>query len=91
MRIGFRGPHATAPVLARLARELGIEANILAGRVDEIARPPLRHAVIGVADDPRSALLGILDAMLRSRPRRCSAMSPEMHPPDRLRHRRNAH
>ncbi|WP_230532721.1 methionine ABC transporter ATP-binding protein [Microvirga roseola] len=48
IRIGFRGPHATDPVLARLAREHGIEANILAGSVDEIAGRPWGTLVVGV-------------------------------------------
>ena len=50
IRIGFRGPHATDPVLARLARDLNIEANILAGSVDEIAGRPFGTLVIGVAE-----------------------------------------
>jgi D-methionine transport system ATP-binding protein len=48
LRIVFRGPHATDPVLARLARELTIEANILSGAVDEIAGQPFGTLVIGV-------------------------------------------
>jgi D-methionine transport system ATP-binding protein len=48
VRILFRGPHATDPVVARLARDLGIEANILAGTVDEIAGRPFGTLVIGV-------------------------------------------
>jgi D-methionine transport system ATP-binding protein len=48
LRILFRGPHATDPVVARLARDLGIEANILAGTVDEIAGRPFGTLVIGV-------------------------------------------
>ncbi|KAB0264262.1 methionine ABC transporter ATP-binding protein [Microvirga brassicacearum] len=50
LRIGFRGPHATDPVLARLARDLDIEANILAGSVDEIAGRPCGILVIGVPE-----------------------------------------
>ncbi|MGO4572949.1 methionine ABC transporter ATP-binding protein [Microvirga sp. 2TAF3] len=50
IRIGFRGPHATDPVLARLARDLNIEANILAGSVDEIAGRPCGTLVIGVPE-----------------------------------------
>ena len=50
IRIGFRGPHATDPVLARLARELGIEANILSGAVDEIAGRPFGTLVVSVPE-----------------------------------------
>jgi D-methionine transport system ATP-binding protein len=58
VRIGFRGPHATDPVLARLARDHDIEANILAGSVDEIAGRPFGTLVIGV---PETALTTTLD------------------------------
>jgi D-methionine transport system ATP-binding protein len=58
IRIGFRGPHATDPVLARLARDLGIEANILSGAVDEIAGRPFGTLVIGV---PEAASLQTLE------------------------------
>ena len=58
VRIGFRGPHATDPVLARLARDLHVEANILAGSVDEIAGRPWGTLVIGV---PEPSLAGTLD------------------------------
>jgi D-methionine transport system ATP-binding protein len=60
IRIGFRGPHATDPVLARLARDLGIEANILAGSVDEIAGRPCGTLVIGVPEQSLSATLTFL-------------------------------
>ncbi|RDI57862.1 methionine ABC transporter ATP-binding protein [Microvirga subterranea] len=58
IRIGFRGPHATDPVLARLARDLNVEANILAGSVDEIAGRPCGTLVIGV---PEASLATTLD------------------------------
>ncbi|PVE26373.1 methionine ABC transporter ATP-binding protein [Microvirga sp. KLBC 81] len=58
IRIGFRGPHATDPVLARLAREEGIEANILSGAVDEIAGRPFGTLVVSV---PAAASLKTLD------------------------------
>ncbi len=58
IRIGFRGPHATDPVLARLARDLDIEPNILAGSVDEIAGRPWGTLVIGV---PEASLATTLD------------------------------
>ena len=40
LRIFFRGPHATDPVLSELSRELGLDLNILSGSVDEIAGRP---------------------------------------------------
>jgi D-methionine transport system ATP-binding protein len=58
IRIGFRGPHATDPVLARLARDLNIEANILAGSVDEIAGRPCGTLVVSV---PEASLTKTLD------------------------------
>ncbi|NIX78040.1 methionine ABC transporter ATP-binding protein [Microvirga terricola] len=60
IRIGFRGPHATDPVLARLARDLSIEANILAGSVDEIAGRPCGTIVIGVPVASLTATLNFL-------------------------------
>jgi D-methionine transport system ATP-binding protein len=60
VRIGFRGPHATDPVLARLARDLNIEANILAGSVDEIAGRPCGILVIGVAEESLAPTLNFL-------------------------------
>jgi D-methionine transport system ATP-binding protein len=49
IRILFRGPHATDPVLSRLTRDLGADVNILAGTVDEIAGQPYGTLVIGIA------------------------------------------
>lgn len=40
VRIVFRGPHATDPIIARLAREAGVDANIVAGAIDEIGGRP---------------------------------------------------
>jgi D-methionine transport system ATP-binding protein len=63
IRIGFRGPHATDPVLSRLARDLNVEANILAGSVDEIAGRPCGTLVVGVAEES----LGLTLDFLKSR------------------------
>src|SRR5918994_1028096 len=60
IRIGFRGPHATDPVLARLARDLDIEANILSGSVDEIAGRPFGTLVVGVPETSVSITLDFL-------------------------------
>ena len=48
LRITFRGPHATDPVLAQLAREAGITACILSGTVDEIAGRPFGTLVVSI-------------------------------------------
>ena len=49
VRIGFRGPHATDPVLvAACARSRTSKSNILAGAVDEIAGRPFGTLVVGV-------------------------------------------
>ncbi len=48
IRVVFRGAHATEPVLARLARDEAIEANILAGTVDEIAGRPFGVLVVSI-------------------------------------------
>jgi D-methionine transport system ATP-binding protein len=60
VRVVFRGPHATDPVLARLARELGIDANILSGSVDEIAGQPFGTLVIGLPQPSLSPALAFL-------------------------------
>jgi D-methionine transport system ATP-binding protein len=52
LRITFRGPHATDPVLAQLTRDAGIPAGILSGTVDEIAGRPFGTLVVGIAADP---------------------------------------
>ncbi len=52
LRITFRGPHATDPVLAQLARDAGIPAGILSGTVDEIAGRPFGTLVVGIPPEP---------------------------------------
>lgn len=52
LRITFRGPHATDPVLAQLAHDAGIEPCILSGTVDEIAGRPFGTLVVGVSSAP---------------------------------------
>lgn len=49
VKIGFRGPNATTPVLARLATEVGIAANIMSGTVDEIGGIPFGTLVVGIS------------------------------------------
>ncbi|MFN3671549.1 MAG: NIL domain-containing protein, partial [Bosea sp. (in: a-proteobacteria)] len=62
MRITFTGENATAPVISRLSGTLGIDVNILAGRIDEIAGRPFGTLLVQVpAREPeRSAVLGAL-------------------------------
>lgn len=61
IRIVFRGAHATEPVLARLARDEAIEANILAGTVDEIGGRPFGVLVVSVPSGAETAqALGFL-------------------------------
>jgi D-methionine transport system ATP-binding protein len=60
VRITFRGPHATDPVLARLARDLSVETTILAGTVDEIAGRPFGTLVVGVPEEALKTALAFL-------------------------------
>ncbi|WP_375464966.1 methionine ABC transporter ATP-binding protein [uncultured Methylobacterium sp.] len=52
LRITFRGEHATDPIVARLAREMGIEANILSGTVDEIGGQPFGSLIVALPPGP---------------------------------------
>jgi D-methionine transport system ATP-binding protein len=51
LRVIFKGENATEPMLARLGSELGIEVNILAGAVDEIAGRPFGMLVVSLRAD----------------------------------------
>jgi D-methionine transport system ATP-binding protein len=51
LRILFRGPHATDPVVSQLSREFGLDVNILSGSVDEIAGRPFGTLVVSLAAD----------------------------------------
>ncbi len=44
----FAGTHATDPMLARLATDLGISANILGGTIEEIGTRPFGNLLISV-------------------------------------------
>ena len=55
LRITFSGPHATDPIIARLARETGIEANILSGTVDEIGGEPFGSLIVALPPGPDMA------------------------------------
>lgn len=48
IRVTFAGNHATDPMLAKLATELGIAANILAGAIEEVGPHPFGNLLISV-------------------------------------------
>ncbi|WBU56089.1 methionine ABC transporter ATP-binding protein [Paracoccus sediminicola] len=48
IRVTFSGAHATDPMLARLASDIGVAANILAGAVEEIGTQPFGNLLISV-------------------------------------------
>jgi ABC-type metal ion transport system, ATPase component len=54
VRIVFRGPFATHPVLSQVTRELGIDVNILGGAVDSIAGRPFGTLIVGLPNDGTS-------------------------------------
>ena len=64
LRILFRGPHATDPILSELSRELKLDLNILSGSVDEIAGRPFGTLVVSLPNDPAKldGALGFLRA-----------------------------
>ncbi|WP_304618901.1 methionine ABC transporter ATP-binding protein [Paracoccus sediminilitoris] len=53
IRVTFAGRHATDPMLAMLATELGIAANILAGAIEEIGPHPFGNLLLSI-DAPRA-------------------------------------
>ncbi|WP_144294348.1 methionine ABC transporter ATP-binding protein [Rhodoligotrophos appendicifer] len=53
VRITFAGEHATAPVISRLARILGVDVAILQGEVDEIAGRPFGTLLVAFANGPK--------------------------------------
>lgn len=50
-RILFTGPHADEPVIAELSRNLGLDLNILHGRIDEIQGRPFGVMVVQARGD----------------------------------------
>ena len=48
IRVTFAGSHATDPMLSRLATELGIASNILAGAIEEVGPHPFGNLLISV-------------------------------------------
>ncbi|WP_434957084.1 ATP-binding cassette domain-containing protein [Labrys sp. La1] len=56
LRITFTGSHATAPVVSRLTTILGIDINILAGRIDTIGGEPFGALLVSVPGDEATRL-----------------------------------
>ncbi len=50
LRITFAGPHATDPIVTRLARQLDTDVTILQGEVDAIGGRPFGSLVVALAD-----------------------------------------
>jgi D-methionine transport system ATP-binding protein len=65
VRITFTGENATAPVISRLSSTIGVDVNILAGRIDAIAGRPFGSLLVSVpASEPElSAVLGALKSL----------------------------
>lgn len=56
LRITFTGENSTAPVVSRLSSTIGIDVNILAGRIDAIAARPFGSLLVSVpAEQPKLA------------------------------------
>ena len=51
IRVTFAGDHATDPMLSKLAVELGIARNILAGAIEEVGPHPFGNLLISVEAD----------------------------------------
>ncbi|WP_082617742.1 methionine ABC transporter ATP-binding protein [Bosea sp. Root670] len=65
LRITFLGENATAPVISRLSAIVGVDVNILAGRIDAIAGQPFGSLLVSVPSRaPESdAVLGALRSL----------------------------
>jgi D-methionine transport system ATP-binding protein len=56
LRIAFTGENATAPVISRLGTVIGVDVNILAGRIDAIGDKPFGSLLVSVpAQEPALA------------------------------------
>ncbi|MGR3249950.1 MAG: methionine ABC transporter ATP-binding protein [Paracoccus sp. (in: a-proteobacteria)] len=51
IRVTFAGQHATDPMLARLATDLGIAANILSGNIEEVGPHPFGNLLLSLDAD----------------------------------------
>jgi D-methionine transport system ATP-binding protein len=62
LRVTFTGENATAPVISRLSSTIGVDVNILAGRIDAIAGKPFGSLLVSVpAQEP--GLTAVLAAL----------------------------
>jgi len=62
LRLSFRGTAATTPVLARIARNTGVDFNILAGRIDRIGDLPCGQLTLALSGERLEAALDELRA-----------------------------
>ncbi len=60
LRLSFRGDATTSPALARVARETGVEFNILAGRIDRIKDLPYGQLTLAMQGERVDAALTAL-------------------------------
>lgn len=65
LRITFTGENATAPVISRLSSTIGVDVNILAGRIDAIAGKPFGSLLVSVPtrEPDLAAVLGALNGL----------------------------
>ncbi|WP_376984765.1 methionine ABC transporter ATP-binding protein [Bosea sp. R86505] len=65
LRITFTGENATAPVISRLSSTIGVDVNILAGRIDAIAGKPFGSLLVSVPtrEPELAAVLGALNSL----------------------------
>lgn len=65
LRITFTGANATAPVISRLSSTIGVDVNILAGRIDAIAGKPFGSLLVSVPtrEPELAAVLGALNSL----------------------------
>jgi D-methionine transport system ATP-binding protein len=65
LQIVFTGPNATTPILSRLTTVVGVDINILAGRVGTIGGVPFGALLVAVSADEaaRAAVLGALSLL----------------------------
>jgi D-methionine transport system ATP-binding protein len=60
LRLSFRGDATMTPALGRVARETGIDFNILAGRIDRIKDLPYGQLTLAMQGDQVDAALAAL-------------------------------
>lgn len=65
LRITFTGENATAPVISRLTSVVGVDVNIIAGRIDAIAGQPFGQLIVSIpaAEPDLGAVVGALASL----------------------------